>query len=316
MDKERRIQFLQNFGKWLVMTFTLILLGTNAKAQFDLDLIEKEKLTPAGTKHLRDSLFLDIAEISNISWLEFLYYTERDSSESYNQSMQPDLAVWKDLVMPDILMSWFGFQSDSISKRNNLSLHYMRSLHCRHFPSVGVSFYQANEYCKWRSGAVNMFVNKSLENENKNYRVIYNYFLPAFEDLEYGSTELRQVKLPGKTGRIIRKLDPEYSQKRLYTTAATKYAIARSKEGKDIYVETANFLGDSGGNVSTKGFGNLIGNVSEMTDKEGISFGGAWIHTLDEIIAANKTFHYKKPELWLGFRCACTIEIIPLAGIR
>src|SRR5690349_6818301 len=137
MNKERCMQFSHDSRKWFsVTTIVLILLSTNAKAQFDLDFIEKEKLTPVGTQHLRDSLFLDKAEISNISWLEFLYYAERDSSESYIQSMQPDVSIWNDFVAPDILMNWFGVQHDSIWKQTNFSSQHMRSAHYRFFPVV------------------------------------------------------------------------------------------------------------------------------------------------------------------------------------
>ena len=49
---------------------------------------------------------------------------------------------------------------------------------------------------------------------------------------------------------------------------------------------------------------NLIGNVAEMTNTEGVSKGGSWFHSKEESKIKNK-ITYTKPEIWLGFRNVC-----------
>ncbi len=83
---------------------------------------------------------MDETEVSNIHWLEYLYYVKLDSSREFYQSALPDTTVWtSDLAFNDPYRD-----------------HYLRYPGFRYYPVVGVSWIQANDFCKWRTAMVNL----------------------------------------------------------------------------------------------------------------------------------------------------------------
>jgi formylglycine-generating enzyme required for sulfatase activity len=272
------------------------------------DWIKAENLLPPGTRFLREDRYLDETEISNIAWLEFLHYICRDSSNSYYESMLPDTTVWADLQIPLLQIQGYMGVVDTV-QYSQYSSHYLRYPGSRYYPVIGISYYQAQEYCKWRSTAVTISQNAQLQRTEKNYRTTYHYTLPTISDLEYASRELTgKQKLSNKTARLISKISKEFRKDQTFWKAAVKQSIARNELGSEVFVSGVNIIGYIFDNANSLYFYNLIGNVSEMTDQEGISFGGSWLHTLEEIQAL-KTFPYRKPDYWLGFRCICSVEV-------
>lgn len=86
------------------------------------------------------SFYMDETEVSNIHWLEYLYYVKLDSSREFYQSALPDTTVWtSDLAFNDPYRE-----------------HYLRYPGFRYYPVVGVSWIQANDFCKWRTAMVNL----------------------------------------------------------------------------------------------------------------------------------------------------------------
>lgn len=85
------------------------------------------------------SFFMDETEIANINWLEYLYAVQQDSSQEFVQSALPDTTVW----------------ANPMSFNDQYVDQYLRYPGFRLYPVVGVSWIQASDYCKWRSGAVN-----------------------------------------------------------------------------------------------------------------------------------------------------------------
>lgn len=86
------------------------------------------------------SFYMDETEVSNIHWLEYLYYVKLDSSREFYQSSLPDTTVWtSDLAFNDPYRD-----------------HYLRYPGFRYYPVVGVSWIQANDFCKWRTAMVNL----------------------------------------------------------------------------------------------------------------------------------------------------------------
>lgn len=89
------------------------------------------------------SFYMDETEIANIHWLEYLYYlsvdsTKVDGGDAYKRAL-PDTLVWR---------SNLAFNDPYVD-------HYLRYPGFRYFPVVGIDWFQAEAYSKWRTAKVN-----------------------------------------------------------------------------------------------------------------------------------------------------------------
>ena len=89
-----------------------------------------------------NSFFMDETEVANLHWNEYLFYLKRDSIYEVYEAALPDTTVWA---------SEFSFNDSYVE-------YYLRHGGFRYYPVVGVSWIQANDYCKWRTDAVNRAV--------------------------------------------------------------------------------------------------------------------------------------------------------------
>lgn len=81
-----------------------------------------------------ETFYMDETEIANIHWLEYLFHIRKESEQKYTAAL-PDTIVWS---------RQFSFNDFYVE-------NYLRHPAFRFYPVVGVSWLQANEYCKWRS---------------------------------------------------------------------------------------------------------------------------------------------------------------------
>lgn len=88
------------------------------------------------------SFYMDETEVTNIYWLEYLYWLQRvygaDYPEIYHKAL-PDTLVWR---------SKLAYNEPYVD-------YYLRHPAYNDYPVVGVSWLQANDYCAWRSDRVN-----------------------------------------------------------------------------------------------------------------------------------------------------------------
>ena len=101
---------------------------------------DSEYRRPPGTVQIDTNLFIDQYEITNFNWLEYLYYQEKiygKASKIY-KSCLPDTSIWV-----TIDTNWTHF-----------SKHYLRHPSTRNYPVVGVTFEQAKLFANWRSDRV------------------------------------------------------------------------------------------------------------------------------------------------------------------
>ena len=230
---------------------------------------------------------MDKAEISNNNWKDYMYYIKRKfGSESENYKMTiPDTSVWASADTTGFVINMY-FQHPAFSE----------------YPVVGISYAQAEAYCKWRTEITNK---TAFLNENKikgnpdstySFPTKFIYRLPTRREWEYAaSAGLDTNKFPLGYEKIINKKNlPKIAT--IESREFLKYYSVEYWPG-DVYF----------GDPNKFGLYNMAGNVAEMTSEEGIAKGGSWHHTLQESYIG-KDIHYEGPTNWLGFRCICEMK--------
>jgi len=88
-----------------------------------------------------NSFYMDETEVSNIDYLEYLFWLNRvmGATPQIHRQALPDTLVWL----------------EELSYNDPLVKFYLRHPAYSAYPVVGVSWLQAVEYCKWRSDRVN-----------------------------------------------------------------------------------------------------------------------------------------------------------------
>jgi gliding motility-associated lipoprotein GldJ len=91
------------------------------------------------------SFYLDETEVTNFSYLEYLYWTNRVFGPTYPEVCMkalPDTLVWREKL---------AYNEPYVD-------YYLRHPAYRDYPVVGVSWLQANDFCTWRTDRVNEFI--------------------------------------------------------------------------------------------------------------------------------------------------------------
>ena len=88
------------------------------------------------------TFYMDETEVTNQHWLEYMYWMKRVYNKSFPHVYKkclPDTLAWRKTL---------GYREKYVN-------YYLRHPSYRDYPVVGVSWLQANEFCKWRTDRVN-----------------------------------------------------------------------------------------------------------------------------------------------------------------
>ena len=146
---EKSTFFEQQTGPCLI----LVEGGTFTMGQVEDDLMGSWDNSPR--RVTVSTFYMDETEVTNHFWLEYLRWLERVHGESH-----PEIV---DRALPDTL-AW----REKLAYNEPLVKYYLRHPAYRDYPVVGVSWRQANEFCKWRTDRVNegILIREGLLNHN------------------------------------------------------------------------------------------------------------------------------------------------------
>ena len=91
------------------------------------------------------SFYIDETEVRNIDYQEYLYWVKKTYGETYPE-------VWK-RALPDTLV-W----REELAYNEPMVEYYFRTPDYYDYPMVGVTWNQANDFCKWRTDRVNEMI--------------------------------------------------------------------------------------------------------------------------------------------------------------
>jgi len=93
-----------------------------------------------------NSFYMDETEVSNLDWMEYLYWL-KDPANIANEDARAELYYE---ALPDTLV-W----RRPLSYNEPWVTNYLRHPAYQDYPVVGITWVQAQEYCKWRTDRVN-----------------------------------------------------------------------------------------------------------------------------------------------------------------
>ncbi len=183
------------------------------------------------------SFYMDQSEVRNIDYREYTYWLERVYGEVYPEyvaSSSPDKFVWR----------------EELSYNEPYVQTYFEHPAYNDYPVVGVSWEQANEYCKWRTDRVNekLLVEKGyleldLNQAGEEHFNTESYLVGQYEGIVPAKGGKKNLDPTGEETRSVKFEDgvllPDY---RLPTEAEWEYAALalageQDQKGEERYVE-------------------------------------------------------------------------------
>jgi formylglycine-generating enzyme required for sulfatase activity len=259
-------------------------IGFRVVITFEEENKKKEAFTPPNGKSIGNNLYMDATEITNFNWLEYLTWQKKNYGKKSNEYIKslPDTNVW--------------ITETHINKP--YSKHYLRNVAYREYPVVGISYEQVIAFCNWRTDRVKELYKVQIEKQpNKYYPKNFTYRLPTRNEwekeaaLNFNGEFIYSTK--GKLDGLTK-----YNFKR--DTISFISTVGNQNDNADITAPVLSYW------TNIHEIYNMIGNVAEMTNEEGVAKGGSWMHTQKEI-SVESDFIYTAPESWLGFRCVFEI---------
>jgi len=243
------------------------------------------QINPSGTVKIKGNIYIDKTEVSNFDWREYVMWLEKTYGKTameYRNAL-PDTLVWK----------------EKESFNEPYTQYYYSHPAYNDYPVVGISYEQAVQYCKWRTERVKeLFETKMLTDKKNVYPTNFEYRLPTKEEWEAAA------KI-GYSEKIQQQLNTKYKGQLLANlkrnTEDNVVVAGNLAQNADIIAPVKSYWPNAAGCY------NLIGNVAEMINQQGLAKGGSWMNEPSEVYI-EKDLTYTKPTAWLGFRCVAEIK--------
>lgn len=257
---------------------------------------EPKKPIIASIMWFHKNYYMNMFEVSNISWMEFLF----------SANLLDSMDIRPEKYVP--INYFINEESYFLNPK-----YYL-------YPVVGITYEMAQKYCDW----ISIVLTKSIRHHGTDN--VIRCRLPTEEEWEraasgnfkvlneYGIKPLYwKYKISGKTVSFLSEYHSGYSKKELkekihdfnknyslqliYHLKIDRPQIMTFDHPLSIYSFRPNVLG----------FFNIFGNVREMVAKKGVAKGGSFKTSVENSKYTSSTA-YSKSEIDLGFRCLCEIN--------
>ncbi len=283
---------------------------------FDNEKVEVYR--PPGTIKVAENLYADEWEIGNVDYKEYLFWLQRvygGESNIYKEALL-DSTVWSQL-----------------NTECSLESVYYNHPSYGNYPVVGISLEQAKKYSTWRTervaemllvqkGNVKYLPDQTSDNcfTIERYKTGNFYWIVKREDFI-----VARYKVPTeKEWELIAGVE----KNQLGVDSLTRENRKGLKNGrhlfnvKEIYLSGYDTFNRDSSITSMPspgmsfakniyGLYGTIGNVCEIVDEPETSKGGSFQHSIEEI-EIEKSFEFKTPNYYTGFRNICSWEFVKI----
>jgi formylglycine-generating enzyme len=144
------------------------------------------------------SFYMDQAEVANVNYREYIYWISRVYGQDYPNliySALPDTTCWR----------------KAMQFNEPLVKNYFRQAAYNYYPVVGVTWNQANEYCKWRTDRINewLMIKAGYLKKNPTQTADENFTYDAYLTGQYLGAQGVKIKDLDPTGAGTRALRME-----------------------------------------------------------------------------------------------------------
>lgn len=175
---------------------------------------------PPGTIKLADSLYIDVAPVDNLMFLEYSQNHDWISINKLDSILNNAASFGLNIE------AMFGKKDDSDKLEIfvfNESEQYLRHPKYAYYPAINITEDQAKSYCEWRTKAalVNYAIISKSEKEREKYPKEIKYRLPTVEELNlaletFGYSKGYKVKEKDIPFRVYRKKYESHYDKAIF----------------------------------------------------------------------------------------------------